>query len=105
MSTSEDKYITMRKIASEGISMCRLLNELLLESVLKEMKRHDDNKTSLTVTQDPESQNCIKHIDVIYYHIQELVKNVELAIEWIFSLNILTNGLTKALLIGSFKRH
>lgn len=40
-----------------------------------------DNKTSFTLTKNPKSQNCIKHINVMHYHIQELVENGELAIE------------------------
>lgn len=47
---------------------------------------------------DLESQNRTKHIDMIYHHIQKLVKNRELAIKWISSSNMLTDGLTKALL-------
>ena len=39
-----------------------------------------DNKTSLTLTKNLESQNQTKHIDVIYHHIQRLIKDGELGI-------------------------
>ena len=40
-----------------------------------------DNKTSLTLTKDPKSQNQIKYIDVIYHHLRGLVEDRELTIE------------------------
>ena len=69
------------------------------------MKILGDNKTSHTLTRDLESQNCTKHIDVIHHHVRELVENRELAIEWIFSSNMLADNLTKALPIGPFKKY
>lgn len=36
---------------------------------------------SLTLIRDPDSQNCINHIDMMYYHIQELVENKKLDIK------------------------
>lgn len=39
-----------------------------------------DNETSFTLTKNPESQNHTMHINVIHYHIQELVNNKELRI-------------------------
>ena len=40
-----------------------------------------DNKTSLTLAKDPESQNCTNHIDIIHHNIQRLVHDEELRIE------------------------
>lgn len=45
-----------------------------------------DNETSLPLTRNPKSQNQTKNIDVMHYHICGLVKNGELAIEWIENL-------------------
>lgn len=45
------------------------------------MEMLKDNKTSLTLTKDLKSQNCIKHIDMIHNYIQRLVKNKKLEIE------------------------
>lgn len=36
-----------------------------------------DNKTSLTLTKNPESQNWTKYINIMHYHIQKLVKDKE----------------------------
>ena len=41
-----------------------LSNKLLPEQAVRKIEMLDDNKMSLTLTRDPESQNCTKHIDV-----------------------------------------
>ena len=64
-----------------------------------------DNKTSLTLIKDIESQNCTKHTDVMHHHVRGLVKAEKLGIEWIFRSSILANSLTKALLIRFFKKY
>lgn len=42
-----------------------------------------DIEISFTLIKDPESQNCTKYIDVIYYHIWKLVDDGKLKIKWI----------------------
>ena len=69
------------------------------------MKMLGDNETSLTLTRDLESQNRTKHIDVMHYHVYRLVEDGEILVEWMSSIDMLANSLTKALPAGSFKRH
>lgn len=64
-----------------------------------------DNKTSLTLTKNSESQNRIKHIDVMHHHVRDLVEDGKLGIYWIQSSSMLADGLTKALPAGPFKKH
>lgn len=64
-----------------------------------------DNEMSITLIKDPKSQNRIKNTDVIYHYVQELVKKEELGIEWVPSLSMLADGLTKSLPIALFKRY
>ena len=105
ISTSEAKYVAMSHRARESIWIQRLLNQLLPKQAIKRIEILGDNETSLILTRNLESQNCIKHIDVIYHHIQELVENRKLAIKWISSSNMLADGLSKALPAGLFKRY
>lgn len=60
---------------------------------------------SLSLTKDLESQNRIKHIDVMYYQIRGLVEKSNLAVDWIPSAMMLIDGLTKALPAEPFKKH
>lgn len=64
-----------------------------------------DNKTRLSLIKDLKNQNCSKYINVIYYHIQGMLENRELGIEWIFNLLILADSFTKLLFAKVFKRH
>ena len=81
MSTSEAEYVAMSYGVREGVWIQRLLNKLLPDQAIRRIEMLGDQKTHLTLTRDPESQNCTKHIDVIYHHVRELVENRELAIE------------------------
>ena len=65
----------------ESVWIQRLLNKVLPEQAFRRMEMLDYNETSFTLTRDPESQNRTKHIDVMYHHVQKLVKNGELAIK------------------------
>lgn len=40
-----------------------------------------NNKTSLTLTKNLESQNCTKQIDVIYHYVYGLVEDGEILIK------------------------
>ena len=65
----------------------------------------NDNEMSLTLTKDPESQNCTKHIDVMHHYMQDLLKKGELGIKWIPSSSMLADGLIKAFFARFFKKH
>lgn len=104
-STSEAAYVAMSHGAKEGIWIQQFINELLLDKVVRAMNMLGDNETSLTLTKDPESQNRIKHIDVMHHHVRSLVEGGELAVEWIPSPMMLADGLTKTLPASSFKKH
>lgn len=104
-STSKAEYIAVSQGAREAVWIQQFLNELLPDQAVREMRMLKDNKTSLTLTRDPESQNRTKHIDVIHHHVQGLMKDGKLIIDWIASSAMLADGLTKALPIAAFKRH
>ena len=65
----------------------------------------EDNETRLTLTKDPKNQNRTKHINIIDYHIQELVENRELAIKWVTSSSMLADNLTILFPVALFKKY
>lgn len=83
--------------ARENVWIQRFLNELLSEEAIRKMNILGDNQTSLTMIKNPESQNCITHINILNYYIQRLVEDRKLRIEWIVSSLTLANSLTKTL--------
>ena len=105
MSILEAEYVAVSQGVREGIWICRFVNEFLPESVVRKIKILDDNKTSLTLIRDLESQNYTKYINVIHQHVRELIKNRKLVIEWISNSNMLADGLIKAFFVRPFKKH
>lgn len=105
ISTSKAEYVGMSHGAKEGIWIQRLLNKLLPKQAIRKMEMLGDNEMSLMLTRNLASQNCTKHIDVMHHHLQGLVEDGELGIEWISSLLMLADSLTKALPTGLFKKH
>lgn len=81
ISTPTAKYVAISQRVGKRIWIWWLLNELLLDKAIREMKMLDNNKTNLILIKDFESQNCIKHIDIIYHHICERVEDRETSIE------------------------
>ena len=65
----------------KGVWIQRFLNELLSEQAVRKIEMLGNNKTSITLTKNPESQNCTKHIEVIHHHVRRLVEGGELGIE------------------------
>lgn len=61
--------------------MQKILNKLFLDQAIKIIDMLRDNEMNFTLIKDFESQNRIKYIDIIYYHIQGLIENGELGIK------------------------
>lgn len=67
-----------------------------LEAII-DLTLHGDNKMSIVLTNNAESQYYTKHINVKHHYIGELVNKKELTIKWISRTKILANRMTKAL--------
>lgn len=77
------------------------LNAAMVESIIL----HGNNKISIVLTKNIESQYQTKHINIQHHYIRELVSEGELTIEWVPSSEILANEMTKALSTETFKKH
>lgn len=65
----------------EKIWVKQLLNKLCSKQAVKKIEMLGDNKINFTLIKNPESLYYIKYIDVMHYHIQNLIKKRELKIE------------------------
>lgn len=72
---SKAKYEGKNHKTRKNICIQRFLNKFLPKQSAKKIEILGDNKTSLILIKNLENQNCTKYIDIIYYHIQRLVKN------------------------------
>lgn len=83
MLKSKAKYMARSHKVKKRVWVSRFLNKSLVGQAVKKMKILGDIKTSFILTKDSKSLNCTKHIYVMYYHVQGLVKKGELGIECI----------------------
>lgn len=76
------EYIAFGHTAKEAVWIQRFINELCLNvATVESVTLHGNNKMSIALTNNVESQYQTKHIDVQHYHIRELVTEKELTIK------------------------
>ena len=66
---------------------------------------YGNNKMSIALTKNAESQHWTKHINVQHHYIRELVNERELTIEWISGLEMLVDSMIKSLPTKTFRKH
>lgn len=64
----EAKYIALRHVVRRVVWIKRFINELELE-VTETITLYDDNKMSITLTKNAESQHYTKQINVQHHYI------------------------------------
>lgn len=103
-SITEVEYITLGHAAREAVWIRRFVNKLEIK-VTEKITLHGDNKMSIALTKNAESQRRTKHIDVQHHYIRELIEEGELTVTWIPGSEMLADGMTKALPTEIFKKH
>ena len=104
ISTTEAEYIALGHAAREVIRIRKFINKIEIK-VTGELTLFGDNKMSIALTKNVESQHQTKYIDVQHHYIRELVNKRELTIEWIPRSKMLANGIIKALPNETFQKH
>ena len=102
ISTTKAKYIAFGHAIWETIWLRRFINKLQVFEPINYITLHKDNKISIMLTKNTESQYQIKYIDIQHWYIQELMDKRELELSWICSSSILADKFTKALSIDIF---
>lgn len=88
-----------------GINSFMYLN-IWMEKLLRDfkikvnyIKVYEDNQVCIALVNTPENNKRIKHIDIKFNYICEYIRNGEIKIEYVNTLNqkadVLTKGLTK----------
>lgn len=93
--TSKAKHVAMSHGAKEGVWIWRFLNELFPEQTVRKIQMLGDNETGITLIKDSESQNHIKHIDVMHDHMRGFMEDKELGIEQISNFSMIAIALQK----------
>src|SRR6202012_5074213 len=103
LSSTEAEYIALATAASEAIWLRGLLKELNHEQ-FKPTKIYEDNQASISIAQDPKEHKRMKHIDIKYNFLRDIIATEYIELEYIPSTNQLADIMTKALPIKTFQR-
>lgn len=103
LSSTEAEYIALATAACEAIWLRGLLKELGHEQ-LKPTRIYEDNQGCISVAQDPKEHKRMKHIDIKYNFLRDIIAKQFIELEYIPSANQLADIMTKALPIQTFQR-
>lgn len=74
-------------------------------ATIEDVILYGNNKMSIALIKNVESQHRIKQINVQYYYIRELINKREFIIKWIPRSKILADRMTNSLLAETFRKH
>ena len=101
--TTESEYVTMTHAAREAIWMHMFLGEIL-HPLSKPMLLYCDNQSAITVAKDDQFHAHMRHIDIHYHFICEVVTWNILEVRYCPTQHMITNIFTKALPVKIFKQ-
>jgi hypothetical protein len=102
-SSCESKYVTALDASKEAVWLCALLLGLCHPQCNPTTMRCDNNG-SIVLTSDPSFYACIKHINVKYHYICELVKNKAIDVKYVNTKLNVADGFTKLLAPKPFQQ-
>lgn len=95
LSSTEAELISLCQAAKEGLWLTNLLNELGIES--SPFIIMEDNIPCINFTEEPRSHQRMKHLDLKFMFIRELVRSRKLKIEYISTVDQPADAFTKGL--------
>lgn len=103
LSSTEAEFVALCTATCEGIWMRRLLADLGV--VIKEsVVYYEDNQSCMRVAEEPRDSRRMKHVDIKFNFIRELVQRGDMVIKYIPSERQLADVMTKGLPAVAFKR-
>ena len=101
-SSTEAEYIAASEATKEAVWIGRLLEELC-QLYIYPILLHCDNQGSTALAKNPQHHHRTKHIDVRYHFIREKEEDGTIAIDYVPTEDMITDGLTKALTLARMK--
>ena len=98
-SSTEAEYISLSNTASEGIWIMKILNDLNIK--VTNLTIYEDNLSTIKSAEVP-TQKRLKHIDIRYHHIKDLINNKKIRLEYIRSEEQEADMLTKPITGSKF---
>ena len=103
LSSTEAEYMALSEATQKAVwlnaFLCEL-NEIFSDTAVK---IYDDNQGSIALAQNPEYHKRTKHINVRYHFVREKVKDGQVILEYISTLDMLADFITKPIPATQFR--
>ena len=96
LSTAEAEYMALASAAQEAVWIQRLLNDLHDNSA-EPMVINEDNQAAISMAKNPQFHGRVKHVDIKYHFVRELVENGQVRLTYCPTENMIADMLTKGL--------
>ena len=104
-STAEAEYVAISEGLKWGIALKQLCGELGLFNLSGVVKLFCDNQSAMAIGNNDSSLGRIKHIDIRYHFIKDMIAKGMLKLEFIQSGEMIADIFTKPLARVSFEKH
>lgn len=103
LSTCEAEYIAITMVTKELLALRNWLSELT-PSIPLSVVVYCDNESAITVTHNEFISSQLRHIDLRYQYVRQLVQQGQLVVQWVATTQQLADCLTKRLGTPVFKQ-
>ena len=104
--TMETEYVSCYEATQEAIWLRNFISEFcLIESISRPLTIYYDNTIAMSFSQNNKTSTCTKHFDVKYQFVREKMHEYLTQIKYVLLDYILVHPLTKAFVVGMFKRY
>jgi hypothetical protein len=107
-SSAASEYISMATNVKQGQSMGQVLRDMRMGEfggeTERKVKLYGDNQGPIALTKTPHLQERSKHIDICYHFIRDLVEKGFVEVEYVPTVEMVADGLTKPLERVAFER-
>ena len=106
LSTMESEYVACSAAVQEAVWLRRFLQRLnIVASAMDRVTIYSDSMAALAYTKDSKYHGKIKHIEIKYNYIRDMVAKKEVFLEHISTKTMLADPLTKPIARDPFHSH
>ena len=102
LSSTEAEYMALSEATQEAIWLKTFLCELGEMTLNDAVKVYEDNQGSIALAKNPEFHKRTKHIDIRYHFVREKVEDGQAVLEYISTLDMLADIMTKTIPAAQF---
>uniref|UniRef100_A0A8D8BNM2 Copia protein n=2 Tax=Culex pipiens TaxID=7175 RepID=A0A8D8BNM2_CULPI len=104
LSSTEAELTALCSAACYEMWLVRLLQDLELK-IPEPVTFYEDNQSSIRIAEESKDFGRLKHVDVKYHFLRDLVKEDKICLQFLKSEDQLADMMTKGLPPGAFRKH